>query len=56
MFCIRDDIAYWSRYVPHYIHPEGIVSLQLQYIVPYERIISLLPDFDMTSGVDGLIR
>lgn len=54
IFLIVISIAYWSRYVGHYINPSLSLEMKLNSVATYVQIESLLPDFDINASIDGI--
>ena len=54
MILLVISIAYWSRYVGHYINPSFSLEMKLKLVATYVQIESLLPDFDINASIDGM--
>ena len=54
IFLLVISIAYWSRYVGHYINPSLSLEMKLNSVATYVQIESLLPDFDINASIDGI--
>lgn len=52
---VDNNSAFWSRYVSHYITKGSLKRRhEIHSFLPEERIINLLPDYDVSASVDGV--